>query len=200
MCGSSRTPSESAASPQKVRKKFTNRYQLPTTINDVSAGQSHIRKSSTSAVHGGTLPPQRQPSDAHRPVNNPVDGCQERHGLLDHLVQRAQDQSGHASAVQSGRANPTAERLLGTPSISRRPERGACRVALPAAWICALRWRSARAHQEWARSPAPRGVHRPRRQPRLHRDRAIENCGSTCSTQAAPQDPWRVHTGYTSQP
>jgi hypothetical protein len=30
--------SQSAASPQKVRKKFTNRYQLPTTINDVSAG------------------------------------------------------------------------------------------------------------------------------------------------------------------
>ena len=117
-----------------------------------------------------------------------------------HLVQRAQDQSGHASAVQSGRANPTAERLLGTPSISRRPERGACRVALPAAWICALRWRSARAHQEWARSPAPRGVHRPRRQPRLHRDRAIENSGSTCSTQAATQDPWRVHIGYTCQP
>jgi hypothetical protein len=23
----------------------------------------------------------------------------------------------------------------------------------------------------------------------------IENCGSTCSTQAATQDPWRVHTG-----
>jgi hypothetical protein len=31
-----------AASPQKVRKNFRNRYQLPITINYVSAGQSPI--------------------------------------------------------------------------------------------------------------------------------------------------------------
>ena len=37
-----RLTAATASGPHTVRKKFTNRYQLPTTINDVSAGQSPI--------------------------------------------------------------------------------------------------------------------------------------------------------------
>ena len=37
-----RLTAATVSGPHTVRKKFTNRCQLPTTTNDVSAGQSHI--------------------------------------------------------------------------------------------------------------------------------------------------------------